>query len=85
MRVILASASPRRRDLLEQMGVQPVVRPSDIDESVLPGEPAEDYVRRLSAAKAMAIAADPTAMPTLVARLIPADNSPSLRVPKRAS
>jgi septum formation protein len=60
VRVILASASPRRRDLLEQMGVQPVVRPSDIDESVLPGEPAEDYVRRLSAAKAMAIAADPT-------------------------
>ena len=59
MRVILASASPRRRDLLEQMGVQPVVRPSDIDESVLPGEAAEDYVRRLSAAKAMAIAADP--------------------------
>jgi septum formation protein len=59
VRVILASASPRRRDLLEQMGVQPVVRPSDIDESVLPGEPAEDYVRRLSAAKAMAVAADP--------------------------
>ena len=59
MRVILASASPRRRDLLEQMGVQPVVRPSDIDESVLPGEAAEDYVRRLSAAKAMVIAADP--------------------------
>jgi septum formation protein len=60
VRVILASASPRRRDLLEQMGVQPVVRPSDIDESVLPGEAAEYYVRRLSAAKAMAIAADPT-------------------------
>ena len=59
MRVILASASPRRRDLLEQMGVQPVVRPSDIDESVLPGEAAEYYVRRLSAAKAMAIVADP--------------------------
>lgn len=41
------------------MGVAAIVRPSDIDESVLPGEPAEDYVRRLSAAKAMAIVADP--------------------------
>ncbi len=59
MRVILASASPRRRDLLEQMGVRPVVAPADIDESVLAGEEAVAYVRRLSVAKAMAIAADP--------------------------
>ena len=59
MRVILASASPRRRDLLEQMGVRPVVVPADIDESVLAGEEAVAYVRRLSVAKAMAIAADP--------------------------
>lgn len=59
MRVILASASPRRRDLLEQMGVRPVVAPADIDESVLAGEEAVAYVRRLSVAKAMAVAADP--------------------------
>ncbi len=59
MRVILASASPRRRDLLEQMGVRPVVVPADIDESVLAGEEAVAYVRRLSAAKAMAVTADP--------------------------
>jgi septum formation protein len=59
MRVILASASPRRRDLLEQMGVRPVVVPPDIDESVLAGEEAVAYVRRLSAQKAAAIAADP--------------------------
>ena len=59
MRVILASASPRRRDLLEQMGVTAIVRPSDIDESVLPGEIAEDYVRRLSVAKAAVALAEP--------------------------
>lgn len=59
MRVILASASPRRRDLLEQMGVRPVVVPADIDESVLAGEEAVAYVRRLSVAKAMAVAVDP--------------------------
>ena len=59
MRVILASASPRRRDLLEQMGVAAIVRPSDIDESVLPGEVAEDYVRRLSVAKAAVAPAGP--------------------------
>jgi septum formation protein len=59
VRVILASASPRRRDLLEQMGVAALVRPSDIDESVLPGEIAEDYVRRLSVAKAAVALAEP--------------------------
>jgi septum formation protein len=59
VRVILASASPRRRDLLEQMGVAALVRPSDIDESVLPGEIAEDYVRRLSVAKAAVAPAEP--------------------------
>jgi septum formation protein len=59
VRVILASASPRRRDLLEQMGVTAIVRPSDIDESVLSGEIAEDYVRRLSVAKAAVALAEP--------------------------
>jgi septum formation protein len=58
--VVLASASPRRRDLLAQMGVEPVVVPADIDESVLPGEHPVAYVRRLSVAKATAIAAEPT-------------------------
>ncbi len=58
--MVLASASPRRRDLLAQMGVEPVVVPADIDESVLPGEHPVAYVRRLSVAKATAIAAEPT-------------------------
>lgn len=59
MRVILASASPRRRDLLEQMGIDPVVVPADIDESVGDGEDPVAYVCRLSAEKAMAIRVDP--------------------------
>jgi septum formation protein len=41
------------------MGVAAIVRPSDIDESVLPGEVAEDYVRRLSVAKAAVAPAEP--------------------------
>lgn len=59
VRVVLASASPRRRDLLAQMGVEPLVVPADIDESVLTGEDPVAYVRRLSVAKAAAIAAEP--------------------------
>ena len=58
LRIVLASASPRRRDLLAQMGIDPIIRPSDIDESVHPGEDAVTYVRRLSLGKASAI--DPT-------------------------
>jgi septum formation protein len=50
----LASASPRRRELLTQIGVSFAVLPCDIDESVLPGELAEQYVERLARAKAAA-------------------------------
>lgn len=60
MRIVLASASPRRRDLLEQMGVRPVVVPADVDESVRVGEDPVTYVRRLSAEKAMAITVEPS-------------------------
>ena len=38
LRVILASQSPRRRDLLTLLGVPHEVRPADSDETVLPGE-----------------------------------------------
>lgn len=50
----LASASPRRRELLASIGVAVEVLPVDIDESVRPGEPAVDYVRRLARDKACA-------------------------------
>ena len=55
MRLILASASPRRSELLRAAGIQFDVLPADIDESALPGESAEHHVRRLAEAKACAV------------------------------
>jgi len=52
--IYLASASPRRRDLLEQVGVTFTVVPVEVDERRLPGETPEDYVTRLALAKAQA-------------------------------
>jgi septum formation protein len=52
--VILASASPRRRELLERVGLRLRVEVADIDESPRPGEGAPDYVRRMAASKAEA-------------------------------
>jgi septum formation protein len=58
MRLILASASPRRIDLLARIGVVPdAVVPADIDESVLPGELPRDHALRLAREKADAVAA----------------------------
>ena len=56
--LILASASPRRRDLLRLVGLEPLVRPADIDESARDSEPAEEYVRRLATEKALAVAGE---------------------------
>lgn len=53
--VLLASASPRRRELLERVGLALEVVPADVDESPLPGESAEDYVVRVAADKAHAV------------------------------
>jgi septum formation protein len=53
----LASASPRRRALLAQIGVPHTVRSADIDEAVRPGETAADYVVRLACDKALAVRA----------------------------
>jgi septum formation protein len=50
--VYLASASPRRRQLLSQIGVSFQVLSVDVDESVAAGEAAERYVLRLAQAKA---------------------------------
>ncbi len=51
-RLILASGSPRRRALLEDLGLRFQVRSVAIDETPLAGEAAETYVRRLAEAKA---------------------------------
>lgn len=55
VRLILASSSPRRAELLRAAGYSFDVVPADVDESAEPGEAPEEYVRRVSAAKARAI------------------------------
>lgn len=52
--LILASASPRRAELLTQIGVRFAVAPADIDESQREGESAADYVARMALEKAAA-------------------------------
>jgi septum formation protein len=52
--LVLASASPRRRQLLEWAGVAVEVRPTHIDESHHPGEEPVVYARRMAAEKAAA-------------------------------
>jgi septum formation protein len=54
-RILLASASPRRSELLRQVGITHTVRPVHIDESVRDGEAPSAYVLRLAAAKAAAL------------------------------
>lgn len=56
-RIILASASPRRRELLALIGIAHEVRPADLDEAMLPGEAPADYVERVARDKAKAVAA----------------------------
>lgn len=53
---MLASASPRRRELLAQVGIPCAVHPAEIDETPLPDETAEGYVLRVARAKAMTVA-----------------------------
>lgn len=56
-RLILGSASPRRLELLAQIGLRPdALRPADIDETPLKAESPRDYVRRMALEKAAAIA-----------------------------
>lgn len=52
--IVLASASPRRRELLAQIGVPNEVLAVDIDESALPGEAPADLALRLARDKALA-------------------------------
>jgi septum formation protein len=53
--LVLASASPRRAALLDQLGLEFRVDPSHIHEEILPGESPELHVRRLSEAKALEV------------------------------
>jgi septum formation protein len=55
--IILASTSPRRRDLLLQIGLDFTVDPADVDERALPDEPPETYAVRVALDKARVAAA----------------------------
>ena len=55
---VLASASPRRAELLRAAGINFIVRVADIDETERPGEAPHEYVSRLARTKAEAVARD---------------------------
>ncbi len=67
MRLILASASPRRAELLKAAGIDFDVMPADIDEAVRDGESAEQYARRVANEKACGALARSHGRPVLAA------------------
>lgn len=56
--IVLASRSPRRAELLAQLGISFIVRTTDVDERRLPDETVEDMVQRLALAKARAVSGE---------------------------
>ena len=56
--LVLASASPRRRELIARLGISPAIAPADIDETPLPLELPRPYVIRMAREKAQAAASD---------------------------
>jgi septum formation protein len=68
--VILASQSPRRRELLALIGVKHTVRPADIDESELPGEDPIPHCERLAREKAHRLAVQHPAVVVIAADTI---------------
>ena len=54
--IILASRSPRRVELLKQIGIDSIVHPADVDETPLAGESPVDYVRRVAKQKVLVTA-----------------------------
>jgi septum formation protein len=65
--VCLASVSPRRRELLEQIGVPHIVVGADIDETALTGEGPRDYVLRMARQKALTVRERGEKLPVLAA------------------
>jgi len=55
MKVVLASASPRRKELLQLIGLSPEVIAPDIEEAALPGEGIDAFLRRVAIAKGIAV------------------------------
>jgi septum formation protein len=76
VRVILASTSPRRHQLLNLVGIQHEIRPSDIEEIPFPGESPEVYAERLAREKAETVArAAPDALVVAADTIVVIDNT----------
>ena len=56
MKLVLASSSPRRAQILRDAGFDFTIQPANVDESLAPGEAVEPYVARIAQAKAHAVA-----------------------------
>ena len=56
MKLVLASSSPRRAQILRDAGFDFTIQPANVDESLAPGEAVEAYVARIAQAKAHAVA-----------------------------
>jgi len=94
--LVLASASPRRAELLASAGYAFTVDPADVDEAERPGEPPEAYVVRVAREKARAVAArrepgeivlaaDTTVVVDGEILAKPADESEAIRMLRRLS
>jgi septum formation protein len=82
--IYLASASPRRTELLTQVAISHLCRPVGIDETPLPDEPALDYVQRMAQSKARALFSSEQyqlAIPVLGADTIVVKNQQILQKP----
>jgi septum formation protein len=62
MKLVLASGSPRRKQLLEQLGLKFAISVPDVDETPRPAEDPAVYVRRVALAKALAVEAPDDAL-----------------------
>lgn len=74
MQLILASASPRRKELLSLYGIPFTVRAADIDETMDPGQPAAAEVERVSRLKALAIPRTPQDVVVAADTIVVCDN-----------
>lgn len=68
--IVLASASPRRKELLDQIGVNFSIKAANIDETPLPGEQPMPFVERMALSKALAVQKEGGSLPVLGADTI---------------
>ncbi len=74
MKIVLASGSPRRREIFELLALDCVVRPPDVEETILEGMGPEEEARRLAVAKAAATVSDPGELVVAADTLVALDN-----------